>query len=181
MRKEWKKTVKFFTVVEYEQEQEYLREQHKKGWKLVKVSGFCCYTFERCEPEDVVYQLDYNADRINGMSEYVQMFQDCGWDYICDYVGYSYFRKPIAAMQREEEIFNDNSSKMDMIDRVFKRRMIPLLVVFGLIICPQLIATAVNTDPFAKYMFGFYCIMFAVYVTMFVKWVNMYRKIKQKR
>ena len=181
MRKKWKKTVKFFSVAEYEQEQEYLREQHKKGWKLVEVSGLCCFTFESCEPEDVVYQLDYNADRKKGMSEYIQMYQDCGWDYICDYVGYSYFRKPVAAMQEEEEIFNDNSSKLDMIDRVFKRRMIPLLVAFGLIICPQLYFTAINTDPFARYMFGFYCVLFVFYVVIFVKWVHMYRKIKEKR
>ena len=40
-----KKTFKFFSILEYEKEQEYLREMHKSGWKFVQVSGFCVYYF----------------------------------------------------------------------------------------------------------------------------------------
>lgn len=28
------------------------------------------------------------------------MFTDCGWEYLQDFVGYSYFRKPKAAMKK---------------------------------------------------------------------------------
>ena len=65
-----KKTVfKWFTVAKYEEEQEYLRQMHQAGWKLVKVSFLGFYTFEKCEPEDVIYQLDYNQEREKGMAE----------------------------------------------------------------------------------------------------------------
>ena len=38
-----KKTVfKYFTIVNHEKEEAYLRSMHKDGWKLVKVSGFAC-------------------------------------------------------------------------------------------------------------------------------------------
>ena len=50
------------------------------GWKFVHVSGIGCYYFEKCEPEDVVYQLDYNLEGISSMPEYVKMFQDLGWE-----------------------------------------------------------------------------------------------------
>ena len=58
-----KKEFKLFTVAEYEKEQEYLREMHKHGWKLHHVAEIGMYHFEECEPEEVVYQLDYNPDR----------------------------------------------------------------------------------------------------------------------
>ena len=67
-----KKEFKFFTIFKYEEEQEYLRDMHKHGWKLVKISGIGTYHFAECEPEDVVYQLDYNLEKNN---EYFQMFK----------------------------------------------------------------------------------------------------------
>ena len=133
-----KKTVfKWFTVAKYEEEQEYLRQMHQAGWKLVKVSFLGFYTFEKCEPEDVIYQLDYNQEREKGMAEYIQMFRDCGWEYICDFVGYSYFRKAASQMREDETIFSDDSSRLEMIGRVFKGRMVPLLIIFAAVICPQ--------------------------------------------
>lgn len=89
-----KREFRFFSILEYEEEQAYLRAMHQSGWKLLRVSGLCLYSFEACEPEDVVYQLDYNKDGLAHKAEYVQMFADCGWEYLQDYVGYSYFRKP---------------------------------------------------------------------------------------
>ena len=65
---------KFFTVPEWEKEQDFLREQHKSGWKFTKVTGLGLYHFEACPPEDVIYQLDYNPDRHR--EEYLQMFRD---------------------------------------------------------------------------------------------------------
>ena len=99
-----KKTVfKYFTIVNHEKEEAYLRSMHKDGWKLVKVSGFCMYHFEKCEPEDVIYRLDYNREGILHKSEYTKMFEDCGWEYLQDYVGYSYFRKPAAEAEGADE------------------------------------------------------------------------------
>lgn len=59
-----KTEIKFFPVPAWKKEENYLREQHKKGWEFVEVSGFCLYRFKRCEPKDVVYQLDYNPDSL---------------------------------------------------------------------------------------------------------------------
>lgn len=57
---ETRKEFKWFTIFEYEKEQDYLREMHKAGWKFTAVKGFGMYHFEKCVPQDVVYQLDYN-------------------------------------------------------------------------------------------------------------------------
>lgn len=129
---ETKQEFRYFTITEYDKEQEYLSKRHKEGWKFTAVTGIGQYHFEKCEPEEVVYQLDYNQEGNINQAEYVQMFEDCGWEYITTYVGYGYFRKPVSAMKEEEEIFFDDSSKLDMMKRIFKGRMIPMFIVFFL-------------------------------------------------
>lgn len=180
--KDQKRVFKYFTIMEYEPEQEFLRKQHQKGWRFEKVTFPGIYTFVKCEPEDVVYQLDYNQDRKKDMAGYIQMYRDCGWEYICDFVDYSYFRKPVAAMQAEEEIFNDDASKLDMLERVYKGRMVPLLAIFFAVICPQLIIQSSNNYGLASdIIFVTYCVMFALYVYIFVRCGVMYKRLKDRR
>lgn len=136
--KEKKTVFKMFTVTQYDQEAEYLRAQQQKGWKLTRITGGMLYHFEACEPEDVVYQLDYNQDGIRNKDEYVQMFADCGWEYLFDVNGYSYFRKPQSQMEGEEKIFCDDQSRLEMLKRVIRGRICPLIIIFLLIIIPQL-------------------------------------------
>ena len=178
--KETKMKLALFTVPEYEKEQEWLAKQHKAGWKLLSVSAPCFYTFEKCEAEDVVYQLDYNEEGLENKSEYVQMFEDCGWEYIADMLGYSYFRKPVAEMNEKEEIFCDDASRMDMIERVFRGRMIPLLVIFFLIIIPQISMMIENHFMAGKVIFGIYIVMFVIYVIMFVQFGIQYYRLKKR-
>lgn len=76
--KEKKTEFKIFTISQYEKEAAYLRRMHQSGWKITSIRFPGFYTFEACEPEDVVYQLDYNRDSAANKEEYVQMFADCG-------------------------------------------------------------------------------------------------------
>mgnify|MGYP000198857379 FL=1 len=101
----------------------------------------------------MVYQLDYNSEGLLHKSEYVQMFQDCGWEYVLDYVGYSYFRKPASAMQGEEAIFCDDDSRLEMMKRIFRGRLVPLLIAFCCLIIPQLIIQMQQEDPFHSPLF----------------------------
>ena len=75
---EWR----FFTIVEWKKEEQYLREQHKKGWEFVKLNLLGFYHFKKCEPKDVIYQLDYNPESVTNKEDYIQMFEDCGWEYL---------------------------------------------------------------------------------------------------
>ena len=173
---ETKKQIRFFTIVEHEKEQEYLRTMHKKGWKLVRVSGLTVYHFEKCVPEDVVYQLDYNKEGLANKEEYVQMFRDCGWEYLQDYVGFSYFRKPASEMNGEEEIFSNAESKLQMMERVFKGRMIPLLVLFFCVLLPQfVIQIGQQNNGIAALLggiLGLYIVIFVTYAVKFTHYKN---------
>lgn len=175
-----KTTFKFFTIAGYQREQEYLRSQHKKGWKFVHVNFPGFYHFERCTPEDVVYQLDYNEEGIENNEEYVQMFKDCGWEYIEEFVGYSYFRKPMAQMGDEEAIFCDTESTIEMYRRTFRGRMVPLLVVLFCIIIPQLLNQTAWTDGVNKTWTIILIAILVLYVSVFTIFGIQYWRLVHK-
>jgi hypothetical protein len=161
---EMKKEFKFFTIFEHKKEELYLRRQHQSGWKFIKVNCLGVYHFMKCQPEDVIYQLDYNQEATSSKGEYIKMFSDCGWDYIQDYAGYSYFCKPAAAMNGDEEIFSDDSSRLAMMERVYKGRLLPLLVIFSSVVIPMFILNLVNRH---YAMSVFYGIIIVLYVAIF--------------
>ncbi|MBQ9142595.1 MAG: DUF2812 domain-containing protein [Lachnospiraceae bacterium] len=172
-----KKEFKKFTIMEHEKEQEYLREMHKHGWKFVLVTGIGNYHFEECEPEDVVYQLDYNQEGLAHKQEYVKMFEDCGWEYLQDFYGYSYFRKPAAQMKEDEGIFCDDASRLEMMQRVFKGRLIPLLVIFCVLIIPQMVMQFTN----GRVVLGcVYVALLLVYLWIFISFAKRYGEYKKK-
>ena len=52
------------TIADYDREALYLRKMHAEGWKLKEVTYSILlfavkYTFEKCQPEQVSYQLDF--------------------------------------------------------------------------------------------------------------------------
>ncbi len=176
---EIKKQFKWFTIFEYEKEQDYLREMQKLGWKLVKVTGIGMYYFEKCVPQDVVYQLDYNKDGITNKEEYLKMFNDCGWEYIQDYVGYSYFRKTVAEDGIAEEIFCDQESRLYMMKRVLKSRMIPLLGIFFAVLLPQFI---MNLFGYHNYVVAWFVgSILVIYLAVFTRYFLKYNQYKNNR
>lgn len=172
---EIKKTFKYFTIFEYEREQNYLMRMHQSGWKFVKISGFCIYHFEKCTPENVIYQLDYNQDGIAHKDEYVKMFNDCGWEYLQDFVGYSYFRKPASEISGTTEIFCDDDSRLQMLERVFKGRIFPLIILFSCIFIPQFINSIIYHTYIFTIVFG---VLISLYSLIFSIFFLQYWKLK---
>ena len=125
------------TVADYDIEAFYLREMHAQGWKLRKVSYSILlfavkYTFEKCQPEQVSYQLDFYPMKKSERASYLQLFKDCGWEHITDFNGFSYFRKLHSGIESdaEFEIYNDAAGKLAMVKRILTRRMFPILLLF---------------------------------------------------
>ena len=128
---------RIFTIADYEREALYFREMHAKGWKLRKVSYSILlfavkYTFEKCHPEQVSYQLDFYPMKKSERASYLQLFKDCGWEHITDFNGFSYFRKLHSGIEldAEFEIYNDAAGKLAMVKRILTRRMLPILLLF---------------------------------------------------
>ena len=107
-----------------------MARKHREGWKLVTAAMPGWYTFEECEPEEVIYQLDYNSTQGEEKEQYLQMFADCGWDYVDEMNGWRYFRKPLAQANGDEAIFSSDASRLELLGRVFRTRMLPVLLLF---------------------------------------------------
>ena len=126
------------TIADYDREALYLGEMHAKGWKLRKVSYSNLvvavkYTFEKCQPEQVSYQLDFYPMKKSERAPYLQLFKDCGWEHITDFNCFSYFRKVHSEIESdvEFEIYNDAAGKLAMIKRILIMRMFPIFLLFS--------------------------------------------------
>ncbi|CTN61885.1 hypothetical protein ERS070042_00575 [Streptococcus pneumoniae] len=130
---------RIFTIADYEREALYFREMHAKGWELRKVSYSILlfvvkYTFEKCQPEQVFYQLDFYPMEKSERASYLQLFKDCGWEHITDFNSFSYFRKAHSEIESdaEFEIYNDATNKLDMVNRILRLRLVPSLILLAM-------------------------------------------------
>lgn len=178
-----KTEIRFFSVADHEKEQEYLSGMHRMGWEIARVGLPCFYHFEACKPENMVYQLDYYQESKVRREEYLKMFEDCGWEYLFDFMDYHYFRKPAAMMDGQEEIFCDDESRLDMMRRVFRGRVVFLLIIFLVAVLPQLVQNIMNYDSgksYAKGFLVFWIVMFILYAFLLVRFAWKYYTFKKK-
>lgn len=121
-KKEWK----IFLITDFEKEETYLSEMHRKGWKFTGIQGRLLYCFEACEPADVVYKIDFKRNNLSDQESYHQLYQDYGWEYVAVCNGFHTFRKSNVE-DGDIDIFSDDPSKLDMIEQIFRRRFLLLL------------------------------------------------------
>ena len=158
---------RIFTIADYEREALYFREMHAKGWKLRKVSYSILlfvvkYTFEKCQPEQVSYQLDFYPMKKSERASYLQLFKDCGWEHITDFNGFSYFRKIYSGAESdaEFEIYNDATGKLAIVKKILTMRMLPILLLF-LALLPV----------FSKFVTGGSSFRWEVFLIFIIDWV----------
>ena len=147
------------TIADYEREAVFLGEMHSKGWKLRKVSysillATVKYIFEKCQPEQVSYQLDFYPMKKSERASYLQLFKDCGWEHITDFNGFSYFRKSHSEIESnaEFEIYNDATEKLDMVHRILRLRLLPVLFFLSMLI-PLFLKLLSERDVFSGLVF----------------------------
>ena len=191
MDRRLRKEYHWFALTDYEQEENFLRKKHNAGYKLAKVTMLGTYYFEKCKPEDVVYKLDFNPQKPEDKDSYIQMYEDYGWEYIQDLNEYSYFRKPAAeniasekgtANQYDSEIFSDDESKLEMMKRIFVKKMLPILIIFGAVVIPQFMISLHNNgrSTVGAVLLIMWAVLFAVYVAVIVRCGMGFRRLGQK-
>ncbi len=167
--------MRFFTIADFKEEEKWLQKMHRGGLKLVNMRSPCFFYFERCEPEDVVYQLDFRNRRDGDGVEYRQMFRDCGWEYVSSCMSFHYFRKSVSKMEGEEEIFSDNVSRIDLLGRIWKWRMMPIFVIFFGCILPQIHQGIVGRIPMDVFFWMFFVFLFIYLGLIFYVFLMFFR------
>ncbi|MGD8358587.1 MAG: DUF2812 domain-containing protein [Lysobacterales bacterium] len=170
---------RWFWVWNEDQEKAFLEKMALKGYRLVKV-GFGQYTFEEDEPRHLVYQFDFKGLGKMKEDEYVQLYEDAGWQFISRFGGWYYFAHEWSEEEPDLSLFNNNQSK-----RAKYRRLLVFLMIIGFPLYYQLIIMFPNM-PQAKLEYpGFYfffrilaLVLVVLHALAFLKVFAMYRKMK---
>lgn len=173
--------LRFYSIADYEEEAAWLNEQHKKGLKLSKTFPPFIFIFEKCEPEDVIYKLEFKNTKVT--SDYIKMYDDYGWEYFNSCVGWNYFRKPAAATksENESELFSDKESKVEMIDSIYKKRLLPIMIIFFSCVIPNLrFYYTREIYPFGISFATFFSLIFVFYVYVIIHCGIKLRKLKKE-
>ena len=178
---------RIFTIADYESEALYFREMHAKGWKLRKVSYSILlfavkYTFEKCHPEQVSYQLDFYPMEKSERASYLQLFKDCGWEHITDFNSFSYFRKAHSEIESdaEFEIYNDAAGKLAMVNRILRLRLVPVLLLLAIHI-PFLFILLDRSNTFDLWKFlavglDIFLSLILLLMVVYISWKLWYKK-----
>ena len=102
---------RWFWAWQDETEEHWLGEMSKKGFHLLSVGIPGIYTFSVAEPKEYVYRLDFQNFTRKDKQEYMQIFQDAGWEHIGQISAWQYFRKEVGK-GADTEIFTDIPSRI---------------------------------------------------------------------
>ena len=112
------------------------------------------------------------------------MFSDNGWEFLWSVNGFSIFRKLRASdSESNNEIFTDNTSKLQMLQKIQQRRLLPLVTIFLCAVLPNFVK-GINgefgrsgSELSLTVIFG---IMFILYTYVFIKSFVKIKKLKAK-
>jgi len=172
-----KKINKWFWVWNLEEEKAFLEEEARKGL-ILKSVHLGSYVFEESEPKDLIYQMDFKGlDRKISEDEYIQLYEDSGWDLAARFGSWYYFSQE-SSESGNLRIFNDNASKAS----VYKR-ILAFLLLTGFPLYYQMLIFFPNLTnerfefPNFYFFFRILVILFAIlHLSALVKIFSMYKK-----
>lgn len=115
-------------------EEAWLRSQALLGRHLVSVGPFF-YRFREGQPADVTYRLDLQTTGKMDRTEYFGLFRDAGWESVCRFGAWYYFRTPTGT-GRSPEIYTDTASRVAKYQRLLVLLLIVTLPLFNSVIGP---------------------------------------------
>jgi hypothetical protein len=171
----------FFTIADFREEEVWLRGMAREGLHFVRMYVPCFYVFEKGEPRDVIYRLDYTNNAEGG--DYARMLSEFGWENCGRCMGWIYWRRCAdeTASEAEGELFSDDASRLDMVKKVVQTRLLPLLIIFFCCVLPNLVR-AINGDMYGAsgFFLGFFGIMTALYLWLFVHCGGKLRRMRKE-
>jgi len=90
-----------------------------KGYKLVSVNSFGFHKFERSQPEEVSFVVNYTNKPLKNeeLAEYIQIFENSDWSYVCSHDGTCHYFK---AEKGSTPIYTDDATKLHKFEVLHK-------------------------------------------------------------
>ncbi len=178
MDRKTKTILRLFDAADWKKEERYIRSQHFCGWKLTGISRWGFYRFESCESENYFYRVDYNSEGKESKEQYVKKFEDNGWEYLLDFDGYSYFRKPLAEInEREEELICEDRARAEFIRKKLNWQALPMIIITVCEFMPKVFHFNRPTDFLCYIMLLILGRCFYLCLALSIKFYASYRKL----
>lgn len=122
---------RFFFAWQDKEREAWLEEMSRSGLHLKTPGRFGGYQFTAAPVQEYAYRLDFQRGK--PQEDYLQLIQDAGWEYLGSRAGWHYWRKEVVD-GKVEEIFTDNTSKIQMYQRLLASFVTsaPVLYILGL-------------------------------------------------
>lgn len=173
--------IRVFTIADFKEEEVWLRDMARRGLHLLRMVPPFVYIFEKGEPRDVIYRLDFTNNAEDG--DYARMLGEFGWENCGRCFGWIYWRRGAdeLANEAEGELFSDDESRLDMVKKVIQTRMLPLLVIFFCCVLPNLFR-ALDGGMYGAsgFFLGFFGIMTALYLWLFIHCGGKLRRMRKE-
>lgn len=118
MDRQIKKSFKWFWPWQDQKREAWFRQMSQDGWHLKSIGfGGLVFNFTPGEKLDYIYQLDFRQEDKKKMGEYLDLFEDAGWEHVLSWNGWQHFRKRFEDDDRDQ-IFTENQSKIQKYRRV---------------------------------------------------------------
>lgn len=142
--------IRFFTLGQYPQEQAWLEEEAARGNILQKIKTPCFYWFQQETPQNLVYRYDFVPSG-KTQEDCIDLYEQYGWNYVGQINDFLLFVHSGAAKSRFiPELFSSQESRDEMVQRIIRKRMIPLLVLFVLLLLILLMLIVRRADPMVQ-------------------------------
>lgn len=182
--KAMKKVWRFYTIAEYEQEEQWLNEMAKEGWNLTAV-GLCRYIFRRGTPGEYIYKLDVvertASDEVR--ESYFNFLTECNIRIVGELKDWLFLQKK--ASDGPFDMKDDTYAKLRHINKIYSftmRTFCRLLTTFACIVVGCFVGLLISSNPqlddfFRGIMLG--CASSAI-VVLAVVWVKIINKLRRQ-
>jgi hypothetical protein len=169
------KKFKWFWAWQDEQEEAWLAEMAGQGLHLERVSLPGSYQFQKGDPANYVYRLDYQSLKKKDRESYLQLFADAGWEHVGDMTNWFYFRRKVQNGDTPD-IYSDAESKIGKYYRImfYMIILLPIMIMFGT-------NTSDHLGLFGSILKGFYALMVLFYAYAMVQLLRRMSQLKAKR
>ncbi|MHC0037615.1 DUF2812 domain-containing protein [Pseudoneobacillus sp. C159] len=147
--KKSKKVFKFFLAWQDSNEEVWLNEMARKGWALKTYKYL--YHFEKMEPTNYIYKLDYKANRDEDLDEYKMIFEEAGWEYVTRYGDWHYFRT-VAEGETAPEIYTENEYQIEKYKGLLQQLISALITI---IILAVILTISINSPFLSGFLLSF--------------------------
>lgn len=182
--KETKRVWRFFTVADYEREEQWINEMAREGWNLTAV-GFARYIFRRGTPGQYIYKLDIvertESDEVK--ESYFNFLTECNIRIVGEFKDWLFLQKP--AVEGPFDMKNDAYAKLRRVNKIYSfaiRTICRLLRIFMILIfLLSLVELFVQNPDIVDFCEGMMAgVGIGCVVTLSLIWVPIIRKLRRQ-